>query len=368
MTIMSVRNSILFGPLPPPYGGVAVFMDAISSHAIERGVKVWTYTGEEVFRGRENPLFVNHRRLCHIRALLASGFHSRVTDSTHFHLEYPNVIALSLWLAIKSVLRFRWIKILHDGSLPERYRSFSRFERWLFRIAVRKVDEFVIYNKDLEDWVCETTGFGGPIRAIPLFLPLPENWSKVDLPARLADSIADFQSHNKRVLTVGFFIPSYGFLDVAEAVQMLRQETGEDIGLLIAAGAGIVDESFKSEVLTGRDWIKVVFDVPNIVIGAIYRQSDVFVRGFAHESFGLSRIEAMACGVPVVATNVGETRGMSLYEFGDIQGLARLIRAALEGEHAVDAEIWTARFQKEAESNLARYLQVIAGENLDSDV
>ncbi len=343
-------------------------MSAISSHAIERGVKVWTYTGKEVFQDRENPVFVNHRRLGHIWALLANGFRSRITDSTHFHLEYPNVIALSLWLAAKFVLRFRWIKVLHDGSLPERYRSFSRFERLLFRLAARDVDEFIIYNKDLESWICDTTSFEGPIHAIPLFLPLPENWDKSDLPARCAGSISEFRSHKKRVLTVGFFIPSYGFLHVAEAVKALRQETGEDIGLLIAAGAGIVDERFKAEVLNGRDWINVVFEVPNTVIGAIYRQSDLFVRGFAHESFGLSRIEAMACGIPVVATNVGETRGMFLYEFGDIGGLTGLIRAVLEGEHPADAQIWTVRFQQEAESNLARYLKVIVGEPLGSDV
>ena len=36
---------------------------------------------------------------------------------------------------------------------------------------------------------------------------------------------------------------------------------------------------------------------------------------------GISRIEALWCGVPVVATRAGETRGMLLYDFGDVEQL-----------------------------------------------
>ena len=359
---MKQGRKILFGPLPPPTGGVSVFMNALSGPAIENGVTVWTYTGESVYRESKNPVFVNHRRLAHIWALLRSGFGGRITDSTHFHLEYPSLIGLPVWLAAKFILRFRWIKVLHDGSLPERHGSFSAIRRFLFRLAVRNIDEFIIFNRELEQWISEKTGFAGPISRTSVFLPLPKCWGEGEIPARIKVPLDKFAKHRKRVSTVGFFISSYGFSHIVEAIELLRQETGEDIGLLIAAGGGVTDEQFKAEVLNGRDWIDVVIEAPHSIVASIYRQSDVFVRGFGHESFGLARLEAMICGTPVVATNVGETRGMLLYEFGDVAELARQIRAVLDGKSAADAQMWTDRFQKEAGDNLAAYLQAIIGE------
>lgn len=365
---MTSGRRILFGPLPPPFGGVSTFMTALSPSAVERGVTVWTYTGKAKYRGSKNPVYLNHRFLSHIRALLMTGFRARITDSTHFHLEYPNIVGLPLWLAAKFALRFRWVKILHDGSLPERYQSFSAIQRLLFRLAVRNIDELIIYDPKLEHWMSETIGFAGTISSISIFLPFTESWNENNISARFQDSLDRFRQRAKRVLTVGFFIPSYGFLQVVEAVESLRQSTNEDIGLLIVAGGGVKDERFEAEVLTGRDWIDVMIGVPNAELAVVYRESDVFVRGFAHESFGLSRLEAMTCSTPVVATNVGETRGMLVYEFGDIGGLARQIQAVFEGKSAVDAQMWTDKFQKDASDNLAAYLKAIIGEPRLTDV
>jgi glycosyltransferase involved in cell wall biosynthesis len=50
--------------------------------------------------------------------------------------------------------------------------------------------------------------------------------------------------------------------------------------------------------------------------------STVFVRGTRLESFGLSRVEAVLGGTPVVTTSSGETRYMRLYPYGDAEQLA----------------------------------------------
>src|SRR5256885_5469717 len=55
-------------------------------------------------------------------------------------------------------------------------------------------------------------------------------------------------------------------------------------------------------------WITVLEDVSNDDVFPILKSSDVFVRGNVEEGYGISRVEAIWCGVPVVATNVGETR------------------------------------------------------------
>jgi N-acetyl-alpha-D-glucosaminyl L-malate synthase BshA len=67
--------------------------------------------------------------------------------------------------------------------------------------------------------------------------------------------------------------------------------------------------------------------------------ADVFLLPSQSESFGLSALEAMSCGVPVVASNIGGipevvVHGESGYvaEFGDINRMARYVKDLLTNE------------------------------------
>jgi glycosyltransferase involved in cell wall biosynthesis len=92
-------------------------------------------------------------------------------------------------------------------------------------------------------------------------------------------------------------------------------------------------------------------NVPHPDVFQIFKRSDVFVRGFGFDSYGLSRIEAIWAGLPVVATRSGETRGMLLYDFADVSALTRQLERALS-EPPSDLEHWSALYRKEAEANL----------------
>jgi glycosyltransferase involved in cell wall biosynthesis len=148
------------------------------------------------------------------------------------------------------------------------------------------------------------------------------------------------------------FFPSYGFKDVAEAVEELRQRTKQDIGLVLLDGAFVCDEDYREEVLWERDWITVLEKVPNDEVHEILKRSDVFVRAFADESYGISRIEAIWSGVPVIATRAGETRGMLLYDFGDREALVNQLQAVLLYPVREEPNPWANLYRQEAEENL----------------
>src|SRR5262245_56769722 len=118
---------ILFGALPPPYGGVSVYNGALFEHLRNRGMRVWALSGEP--KGNKQIRSFNYRNFGVVPALLSEGRGARIVDATHFHVEYPHPILLPLWLAAKRALRFDWIKMIHDGSLPSRYEGFSRLQR-----------------------------------------------------------------------------------------------------------------------------------------------------------------------------------------------------------------------------------------------
>ena len=354
------KRIILFGPLPPPYGGVAIYMKALVAHFRKSNIKVWTYGGAK----SKDPevRFVAHRRLGTIWALLAEGRGARILDASHFHLEYPNLLLLPPWLVLKWLLGFEWYKNILDGSLPKRYPNFGVMQRWLFRRAVNAVDKFVVVSEDLRRWLQEEIKVSQDVIVISCLLPQATDEGATLLSSDTKEQLELYLSQAKRVCSIGVFFPSYGFRDVAEAVEELREGTGKDIGLALLDGGFVRDESYREEVLRNRDWITVLEKVPNPEIYEILKRCDVFVRAFADESYGISRIEALWSGVPVVATRAGETRGMLLYDFGDVEQLVSHLQAVLLYPVIEEPNPWPEHYRREAEVNLrelARLLGVL---------
>ena len=351
------KRIILFGPLPPPYGGVAIYMKALVARLRGENVRVWIYGGAKP--NDKSIRFIAHRRLGTLWALLAEARDARILDASHFHLEYPNALLLPLWLALQRYLRFEWYKNILDGSLPKRYPSFGVVQRWLFHRAVKAVDRFVVVSEDLRRWLQEEIKVRQPVTVIPCLMPTPRTESSTPLSNETKEQLEPYLAQAKRVCSIGVFIPSYGFRDVAEAVAKLRERTGKDIGLALLDGGFVRDDTYRDEVLEARDWITVLEEVPNPEIYEILKRSDVFVRAFADESYGISRIEAIWSGVPVVATRAGETRGMLLYDFGDVEQLVDQLQTVLFQPVLGEANPWAARYRQEAEEKLAAVARVL---------
>jgi glycogen(starch) synthase len=345
------KKVVLLGPYPPPYGGVSIYTSTLFAHLRRRGLRLWAYGEEEVRDAHVH--FMRDKRRDIIPLLVREGRGARIADCTHFLFEYPSAL-VPVWLMLKRLLGFEWVKILHDGSLPTRYKKFTRTRRALFQLAAGGISEFVVVGEELARWLREDIRVGSEVSVIKSLLPVPrDDDAGEDLPAALEASLADYTRRARRVCSIGAFIPVYGFHDAARAVERLRRETGEDIGLLLLDGDFASDAAYREEVLRGREWITVLRNVAHPHVFRVLRRCDAFVRGFAHESYGLSRVEAIWCGLPVVATRAGETRGMLLYDFGDVEGLTAQLKRALSGEHARETEEYAAPYRREAEENLA---------------
>ncbi|MBA3243161.1 MAG: glycosyltransferase family 4 protein [Acidobacteria bacterium] len=345
------RKVILLGPLPPPFGGVSVYLSFLFERLKGRVAGIWAYYGDAEYALSGVRLF-RHRRLGIVALMLREGRGARVLDATHFHLEHPHALLLPVWLVLKHLLRVRWYKNVLDGSLPARQREFTRVRRLLFRLAINSVDEFIVVSEELRRWLRDEVKVRQPIKVIPCLLPIPRRHLEATLPARMEVALMPFARRPKRVCSVGVFIPDYGFAHVAEAVERMREETAEDIGLVLLDGTFARDENYRAEVLRGRDWITVLENVPNTFVYQVLKRSDAFVRAFGPESYGISRVEATWCGLPVVATRAGETRGMLLYDFGDVDSLVRQLKTALFEPPLGEVERWAEQFRLEAEENL----------------
>jgi glycosyltransferase involved in cell wall biosynthesis len=351
--ILMRSRSVLLGPYPPPYGGVSVYISTLFDFIKNDGVELWTYGDEKI--AAPGVFFVAHRAFLPL-LLLRRGRRARIADSTHFLLEYPSLMA-PVWVALKAVLGFEWIKVIHDGSLPARFQRFSKLRRALFHLSIGRVSKFVVVTDELQRWLREELSVSQEVLVIGSLLPGKKENPEVH-PAMSAE-LSSYLNFPKRVCSIGAFIPDYGFDQVAEAVEQVRRTTGEKVGLVLLDGDFAADEDYRRRVLDGREWIIVLKNVPHQDVPQILGSSDVFVRAFEFESYGLSRVEAIWSGTPVIATNAGETRGMLTYDFGNREELTNHLTAVLFGPTADDASDWAERYRAEAENNLNKLRKLL---------
>lgn len=346
-----MRKTVLLGPYPPPYGGVSIYIQTLYQFFKDRLVEFWIF-GDEEIKG-PNVRFMKDKRWQLVPLLVRRGTNARIADCTHFLIEYPGVL-VPVWAVLKKLLRFEWIKIMQDGSLPSRYKEFNPIRRELFRLSVESVTEFIVISEELEDWLRDEIRVGQKISLIKNLFPVTYRSVQTPLPDKIERALHPYQKSSKRVCSIGVFIPSYGFKHAVAAVERLRHETGTNIGLLLLDGDFATDENYRKKVLEGKAWITVLKNVGHPFVFEILRRSDVFVRGFGLDSYGLSRVEAIWCGLPVVATRAGETRGMLLYDFGDVEELVSQLKQALFNPPMEEVAIWAATYQREAEENLQK--------------
>ena len=344
------KKVALLGPYPPPHGGVSIYVAALFESLRSRGLRLWTY-GDRELNG-ERVRFMRDKRREIVPLVLREGRGARVADCTHFLLEYPSAL-VPVWVILKRLLGFEWVKIVQDGTLPARHAKFSPARRALFRMAVASATEFVVLSEELRRFLRETVGVRRNVSLIRNLFPVPYLEDDAALPSEIEEALDGLMRRERRVASVGVFIEEYGFLHTACAVELLRRETGADLGLVLLDGGFATDAAYREEVLRGREWVTVLKNVAHPHVFTLFKRCDAFVRGTVAEGYGLSRVEAMWSGLPVVATRAGETRGMLLYDFGDTGALASQLRLALSGAHARETAEWAARYRREAEENLA---------------
>lgn len=245
---------------------------------------------------------------------VARDWSLRPPDVVHGHFWMSGLAALDAARRPASGYRIPVIQTFHAlGTVKRRHQGAEdtspQERRWLEPGVGRSADRIIA---TCSDEVFELKAMGidtGKISIAPC---------GVDLDFFSADGPTAARTAGHRILSVGRLVPRKGVDLVIRSLPYLRESGFDDVELLIVGGggdSGVLDADPEVRRLLDlaaelgvADQVRLQGQVARGEMPGIFRSADAVVCAPWYEPFGIVPLEAMACGVPVVAAAVGGLR------------------------------------------------------------
>lgn len=266
-------------------------------------------------------------------------------DILHVHLPFAaNVLATvaprlrerMVYTAHLGELRLNLLEGGQDGggSNPDTPSFLSVFSPDIY--LSRRAARTTVLNPDIESVFVDRGVSESAVRVIPNGVDI-ERFGNVEN-AKL-DRIREQYGFGNvpSLLFVGTLIPRKGVTELVQALDRIVNHHNRKVHVVLAGEADL-DDSYvqRVETLIKRAGLDSHITMPGFVpaedLPGLYHTADALVVPSLEEGFGMTAIEAMAAGTPVIGTRVGGLpeivapgRTGALAEPGDITGLADAI-------------------------------------------
>lgn len=253
-------------------------------------------------------------------------------DLIHAHCAYPDGLAAVEYgrrLGLPAVITVHGHDIKELPGIRSHWRS----------LVVRALEQaaVVIANgRDLRERVLDLGIPSHKVETIP---------NGVDCQVFCNDFARQPGAGGWRLLYVGRIDPRKGIGELLEAMAVLRSKR-DDVRLKLIGGnpAGGLPDRFRRQMekLGLQGCVEFLEEVPWDQVPQHMAAADVFVLPSLYESFGVVLVEAMACGLPLVATRCGgpseivEEGTGRLVEVADVKGLAEALDEVIRDHRSFD--------------------------------
>ena len=244
----------------------------------------------------------------------------------------------------------------------------------LVRFSIEKSDGVTAVSRHLREKTLTNFNLNREIAVIPNFVNT-EIWKQEDS-EHLRNNFAP--NGEKVLIHASNFRPVKRVLDVIRVFAQVREKIPVKL-VLVGDGPDRAEAERMCREMKMCD--DVLFLGKQTGLVEIFSAGDLFIMPSQSESFGLSALEAMSCGLPVLSSSVGGLPELNLHgttgyisEIGDIDRMARYAIELLSDERRYNRFKKAAR--ERAQNNFSArdivpmyeefYRQVIEGEHVDN--
>jgi glycosyltransferase involved in cell wall biosynthesis len=145
-----------------------------------------------------------------------------------------------------------------------------------------------------------------PQKIAVTLLGVDERFKRVDDAARIAAAKKKYGITTKFIFNIGSIEPRKNITGLVEAYAQLPGHLQDEYGLIIGGGKGWKNSALYETVarLKLEDRVRFIGFVDDEDLPYLYNGATIFVYPTFYEGFGLPVLEAMACGCPVISSNV----------------------------------------------------------------
>jgi L-malate glycosyltransferase len=319
----------------PTYGGSGVVATELGLALADRGHEVHFITYDRPFRldhfhdrvyfhGVETttyPLFEFDMYTLALTSKLVEVVQYQKLDILHMHYAIPHAVSAYLARQILGQDNIKTVTTLHgtDSTLVGLEPSFLP----LMRFALRHSDGVTAVSRFLRDKTLSTYMLDVEIEAIPNFID-----TEVYAPRPSCKYRELFSPNGEKVIVhTSNFRPVKRVQDVIRTFAKVREKLPTKL-LLIGDGPDRTECEALCRELGVQDDVRFLGKQDALV--DILAACDLFMLPSQSESFGLSALEAMSCGLPVISTSIGGIPEVNLHaetgyiaEIGDVDRMAR---------------------------------------------
>jgi len=294
----------------PTFGGSGVVATELGLELAARGHDVHFVSydpparyrcapGKVTFHAVETPsypLFKYPPYLLSMASTMADVAENEHLDLLHAHYAIPHTISACIAREIVGRPGMPIVTTLHgtDITIVGRRREYSR----VVQFALATSSGVTAVSRSLATETREAFGFEDEIEVIPNFVDADRYRPGCGPEAR-----ARLASPGEKIL---FHVSNFRPVkNVPDIIRVFARVAAELPARLVLVGDG-PDAAACRELgkeLGVEERVRFMGETPDVA--PLLACADLFLLPSSHESFGLGALEAMACGVPVIATEVG---------------------------------------------------------------
>ena len=282
---------ILFiGTLPPPVGGVAIWMSEIIKECgnsnieyriVDNGLKG---KRAQSSGGNKKNIFSEIHRFLSINKNLRKEIKQCHPTVIHFNITCSPLGTVRDYFLIKGIKKHKIPVVLHCHCNVEYEIGKARFGLFFLKKLFNISSKIIVLNQNSKDYVF-SLGYESVV--VPNFIR-----------EEMVIDKKEIRNNLQTVIYAGHIRKTKGVIELIEAAKILPNID------FILAGTNIGDINI-DDMIKNINNVSYIGQMDRTELFSKYKDVDAFIFPSYSEGFSISLLEAMAQGLPIVASNVG---------------------------------------------------------------